>query len=159
MGIGQLYKAVLEEIGNQVITVDLDPNKGDFTSVDMAIGSHGKFDTVHICTPNFTHITIARKVAAISKIVFIEKPGVATADAWQQLVTDYPATRFMMVKNNQFRDEIKNFKRLAGQSETVYLKWINRNRIPSPGSWFTTCLLYTSPSPRDTERSRMPSSA
>jgi predicted dehydrogenase len=138
MGIGQLYKAVLEEIGNQVVTVDLDPDKGDFTSVDMAIGSHGRFDTVHICTPNFTHITIARKVAAISKIVFIEKPGVATSDAWQQLVKDYPATRFMMVKNNQYRDEIKHFRELAEQSSTVYLRWINRNRIPSPGSWFTT---------------------
>ena len=29
----------------------------------------------------------------------------------------------------------------------------------SDGSGSTTCLLYTSPSPRDTERSRMPSSA
>ena len=28
-----------------------------------------------------------------------------------------------------------------------------------PVSLFKTCLLYTSPSPRDTERSRMPSSA
>ena len=29
----------------------------------------------------------------------------------------------------------------------------------SPGNWFHTCLLYTSPSPRDRTRSRMPSSA
>lgn len=137
MGIGQLYKAVLEEIGNEVITVDLNPDKGDFTTVDMAISVHGRFDTVHICTPNFTHITIARKIAAVSKIVFIEKPGVATSDAWQQLVKDYPATRFMMVKNNQFRNEIKRFKSLADQSDTVRVSWNNRNRIPSPGSWFT----------------------
>ena len=27
------------------------------------------------------------------------------------------------------------------------------------GGWFKTCLLYTSPSPRDRTRSRMPSSA
>lgn len=137
MGIGNLYKAVLEEIGNRVITVDLDPNKADYTSVDMAISVHGKFDTVHICTPNFTHMKIARQVAAISKIVFIEKPGVATSDAWAQLVKDYPATRFMMVKNNQFRNEIKRFKNLADQSDTVRVTWNNRNRIPSPGSWFT----------------------
>ena len=137
MGIGNLYKAVLKEIGNTVVTVDLDPNKADYTSVDMAIGVHGKFDTVHICTPNFTHVKIARQVAPISKIVFIEKPGVATSDAWAQLVKDYPATRFMMVKNNQYRKEIKRFKNLADQSDIVRVTWNNKNRIPSPGSWFT----------------------
>lgn len=137
MGIGNLYKAVLEEIGNEVITVDLDPDKADYTSVDMALSVHGKFDTVHICTPNFTHMKIARQVAAISKIVLIEKPGVATSDAWIQLVKDYPATRFMMVKNNQFRPEIERFKNLADQSDVVRVTWNNKNRIPSPGSWFT----------------------
>lgn len=137
MGIGNLYKAVLKEIGNTVVTVDLDPNKADYTSVDMAISVHGKFDTVHICTPNFTHVKIARQVAPISKIVFIEKPGVATSDAWAQLVKDYPATRFMMVKNNQYRKEIKRFKNLADQSDIVRVTWNNKNRIPSPGSWFT----------------------
>ena len=30
---------------------------------------------------------------------------------------------------------------------------------PLAAHWAETCLLYTSPSPRDTERSRMPSSA
>ena len=28
-----------------------------------------------------------------------------------------------------------------------------------PGSWYIDCLLYTSPSPRDRQKSRMPSSA
>ena len=28
-----------------------------------------------------------------------------------------------------------------------------------PNSWYNTCLLYTSPSPRDRQKSRMPSSA
>ena len=31
--------------------------------------------------------------------------------------------------------------------------------IPMSGMWIGTCLLYTSPSPRDRTRSRMPSSA
>ena len=103
MGIGQLYKAVLEEIGNQVVTVDLDPSKGDFTSVDMAIGTHGKFDTVHICTPNFTHLNLALEIAPYADIVFIEKPGVVDKKAWQSLIDVFPSTRFMMVKNNQWR--------------------------------------------------------
>jgi predicted dehydrogenase len=138
MGIGNLYAAVLDELGHGVITVDSDPNKNaDFTSVDDAIKEIRSFDTVHICTPNFTHIKIARKLAACSKIVFIEKPGVATSDAWKQLSIDYPKARIVMVKNNQYRDEIKRFKELAVQSKTVHLKWNNCNRIPSPGSWFT----------------------
>ena len=34
-----------------------------------------------------------------------------------------------------------------------------KNQAPSSNFWFGTCLLYTSPSPRDRQRSRMPSSA
>lgn len=138
MGIGNLYATVLDKLGHGVITVDRDPSKGaDFLTVDEAIKECRLFDTVHICTPNFTHMKIARQLASVSDIVFIEKPGVATSDAWAQLVKDYPTTRFMMVKNNQFRNEIKRFKNLADQSDTVRVTWNNRNRIPSPGSWFT----------------------
>ena len=43
-----------------------------------------------------------------------------------------------MVKNNQYRDTITQFKLLADQSHTVRLVWNNKNRIPNPGSWFTT---------------------
>jgi outer membrane protein OmpA-like peptidoglycan-associated protein len=82
MGIGQLYKTVLEKLGHEVVTVDKDTAKGaDFDSVDSALVVYGLFDTVHICTPNFTHFEIAARVAPHSKIVFIEKPGVATSDS------------------------------------------------------------------------------
>ena len=36
---------------------------------------------------------------------------------------------------------------------------INSLMPPSAEHWFGTCLLYTSPSPRDRQKSRMPSSA
>lgn len=139
LGFGQaVYKPVLIELGYEVITVDMDTSKGaDFSNLDDAIRVHSKFDTVNICTPNFTHIKLARKVAALSKIVFVEKPGVANSEAWKQLCFDYPQTRFMMVKNNQYRD-LKQFKLLADQSHTVRVVWNNKNRIPNPGSWFTT---------------------
>jgi predicted dehydrogenase len=139
MGIGQLYKSVLSTLGHEIVTVDMDASKeADFLTVDDAIKESAVFDTVHICTPNFTHIKIARKVAAVSKIVFIEKPGVATADAWSQLVNDYPATRFMMVKNNMWRDNIAELQQKASVARDVDIEWIRRNCIPSPGSWFTT---------------------
>ena len=140
LGFGQaVYLPVLTQLGYEVVTVDMDTSKGaDFSNLDDAIRVHGNFDTVNICTPNFTHIELARKVATVSKIVFVEKPGVANSEAWRWLCSDYPQTRFMMVKNNQYRDTIAQFKKLAVKSHTVNVVWNNKNRIPNPGSWFTT---------------------
>ena len=139
MGIGQLYKTVLEKLGHEVITVDTDINKGAMLpSIDAAILLHAPFDTVHICTPNFTHFEIAAKVAPVSKIVFIEKPGVATSNTWNMLVTEFKQTRFIMVKNNMWRSNIGELKELASQAKNVKIRWIRKNCIPSPGSWFTT---------------------
>ena len=138
MGIGQLYKTVLTDLGYTVVTVDLDPSKAEYTDVDSALRDHHRFDTVHICTPNFTHVKLARKIASNSSIVFIEKPGVANEEAWQQLVKDYPKTRFMMVKNNMWRDNIEEMRAKLAKSKTINLNWINRNRVPNPGTWFTT---------------------
>jgi predicted dehydrogenase len=139
MGIGQLYKTVLEKLGHEVITVDQDPSKGArFDSIDKAIIHYKTFDTVHICTPNFTHFELAAKVAPYAKIVFIEKPGVATSATWTRLITEFKQTRFIMVKNNMWRSNIAELAELASKSKTVKIRWIRKNCIPSPGSWFTT---------------------
>lgn len=137
LGFGNaVYKPVLEQIGATVITVD--PVKpADFKTVQDAIAVHQYFDTVNICTPNYTHEEIARSVAKNSGIVFVEKPGVIDSKCWFCLVEDFPNTRFMMVKNNQYRTEIGQFKSLADQSDSVNVVWNNKNRIPNPGSWFT----------------------
>jgi predicted dehydrogenase len=138
LGFGNaVYRPVFEKIGSAIITVD--PIKdADFKTVEEAIDKHGHFDTVNICTPNFTHESIARKVADYSDIVFVEKPGVLNSQSWKNLIADFPNTRFMMVKNNQYRQEISEFQSLANQSDKVYVRWNNANRIPNPGSWFTT---------------------
>lgn len=140
MGIGQLYRSVLKELGHTVVTVDSNPKvEADYVDYVAAFMDHEHFDTVHICTPNFTHVNVARHAGRMNAgIVFVEKPGVHDHLGWQAMVDEYPDTRFMMVKNNQYRDEIKQFKELAAQSEVVHITWNNRNRIPSPGSWFTT---------------------
>lgn len=141
MGIGQLYKTVLEELGHEVITVDSNISRmADFPTVESALIFYDKadFDTVHICTPNFTHEIIARKVAPFSKIVFIEKPGVETAVRWESLVTEYPYTRFMMVKNNMWRDNILELQSLSKRSNLIEIDWTNNDRVPNPGTWFTT---------------------
>jgi predicted dehydrogenase len=138
MGIGQLYKDVLTKLGHEVVTVDLDPTKADFTDIKLAISKHSWFETAHICTPNFTHKEIAEQVAPYSKIVFIEKPGVSTSAEWTDLVRKRPFTRFMMVKNNMWRNNIPDLYKLASNAKSVNIQWIRRNCIPSPGSWFTT---------------------
>ena len=139
MGIGELYCSVLEKLGHGVITVDSNPDKkADFLTVEDAIKECRIFDTVHICTPNFTHASIARQVAPYTKIVFIEKPGVSTSSAWSNVLLSNPQTRFMMVKNNMWRDNIKDLKELANKSKKVEITWARKNCIPNPGSWFTT---------------------
>ena len=40
-----------------------------------------------------------------------------------------------------------------------YDLWYNTNELQTIRAWLYTCLLYTSPSPRDATLSRMPSSA
>jgi len=139
MGIGNLYAKVLDELGHGIITVDSDPAKGaSFTSVEDAIKECRMFDTVHICTPNFTHAKLARQVAPHANIVFIEKPGVSTSAAWSNIVLDNPNTRFMMVKNNMWRSNIADLQALANKAKIVNIRWIRKNCVPHPGSWFTT---------------------
>ena len=138
MGIGNLYKDVLTKLGHEVVTVDKDPSKGaDYTDIKLA-SSSGWFDTVHICTPNFTHLEIAEQVAPVARIVFIEKPGVKDSAEWNKLVKYRPFTRFMMVKNNMWRNNIQELRELATKAKTVNIEWTRKNCIPSPGSWFTT---------------------
>ena len=136
MGIGELYMEVLRDLGHEVITVD-NQRMAHYTSVGLALDDHPKFDCTVICTPNHTHEKFAYLVSEHSKIVCIEKPGVRTAHDWQVMVDSCPETKFMMVKNNQYRDELPFFKALSKQSTNVNINWINYNRVPNPGGWFT----------------------
>ena len=138
MGIGALYKKVLTELGHQVITVDRDMNKqAGYYDLDAALVDYGSFDCAVICTPNFTHYSIAQQIAARCKIVFVEKPGVKTASEWNNLVYSNKFTRFMMVKNNQYRSNFATFKNLADNAAVIDLRWVNYDRVPNPGTWFT----------------------
>lgn len=136
LGIGRLYTDVFDSFGILFDTVDLDETKNPtFTDIDQ-VDNH--YTIAIVCTPNHTHEQIARKVAEYSDIVVVEKPGVCSSDKWVELSLDFPKTRFMMAKNNMWRSNIDELKNLATQSERVQLNWINRDRVPFPGSWFTT---------------------
>ncbi len=136
LGFGQaVYRPVLSGLGYDIVTVDLRPG-ADFTSIEDAANVHGNFDVAHICTPNFTHNDLARQAAQHSKIVFVEKPGVANHIEWHDLIKDNDS-RITMVKNNQYRKDIERFKYLVHDSKKIVIRWDSKNRVPNPGSWFT----------------------
>ena len=138
MGIGELYKSVLSSLGYNVVTVDTDPSKDpDYIRVETALEVHGHFDTVNVCTPNFTHKEITEIVAPHADIVFVEKPGFKDSKEWKTVCSSFPDTRIMMVKNNMWRDNILKMKSLAALGQKVNINWIRKNCIPNPGSWFT----------------------
>ena len=138
MGIGELYKSVLSSLGYDVVTVDTDPSKDpDYVRVETALEVHRHFDTVNVCTPNFTHKEITEQVAPHADIVFVEKPGFKDSNEWKTVCSSFPDTRIMMVKNNMWRDNVSEMQSLASQSNRIDINWIRKNCIPNPGSWFT----------------------
>jgi predicted dehydrogenase len=139
LGIGQLYVRVLTQLGHTVFTVDPDQNKqATFTNLKTALLAHPKLDAVFICTPNYTHDSIAQTVAPHSRVVFVEKPGVLNAKRWQTLQLTHPQIKFIMIKNNMWRTWEEEFNIRTEAAEVIHINWINRDRVPAPGSWFTT---------------------
>lgn len=138
LGIGQLYKKVCKDINYLTHTVDINTSlEPDFLSIDHALSEINNVDISIVTVPNYLHYSIAEKVAPHSKIVLVEKPGVKNPAEWLSLCNNFPATRFMMIKNNQYRDNIKQLFALYHKSKNISFNWINENRVPKPGSWFT----------------------
>ena len=138
MGIGQLYKKVSEELNYETYTVDMNKELNpSFTSIDQALANTSDIDVSVISLPNYLHESTARMIANHSKIILIEKPGLKTSKDWQKLVSNFPNTRFMMIKNNQWRDNIAEMKQHYKHCKNVKVVWNNKNRVPKPGTWFT----------------------
>ena len=137
LGFGQLYKKIYESMGAEIITVDADQSTNpNFVELTTAIEAHPEFDTAHICTPNKTHFALAKKLSGHANIVFVEKPGVKSVAQWTALTHD-KQTKYVMTKNNQYRDNIGEMANLGQKMSSIDLNWKNKNRIPSPGTWFT----------------------
>ena len=78
----------------------------------------------------------------------------------------FPTTLWYLERDNRHPDDALNWALNHDESECVERS--NRGGFQSPSrdfsefpylSYLQSCLLYTSPSPRDVEESRMPSSA
>lgn len=135
LSFGNLYVDILKKLGHQVITCDTH-KPANYWNIYDVLSQHKHFDTVHICTPNHTHQAIAELFGDYADLIFVEKPGFSTPDAWQSFQNNYKA-KLIMTKNNMWRDNINEIIAQSQISDFVKINWINKNRIPSPGSWFT----------------------
>ena len=63
------------------------------------------------------------------------------------------------IQNIPNMDGFPNGRRLEDDVTTIELQAVAGVALAAIGLWYDDCLLYTSPSPRDRTRSRMPSSA
>ena len=79
------------------------------------------------------------------------KSGVTTESGGRQNM--FPS------ETRPYIDETVSYDGYPQNAEKVNGRWAMVGFVALIGAYTTTCLLYTSPSPRDRTRSRMPSSA
>lgn len=135
-GIGSnVYLTQLRNLGYKVTTVD-NVNPADYTSIESV---QGTFDIAIICVPNYLHLPFAEYLAPMCKTIFIEKPGLPSADQWNYLCDKFKDTKFLMCKNNLYRDTYGFLDKVDGIDNITSIKinWLNKNRIPNPGYWST----------------------
>ena len=137
-GIGKnVYLPQLQAQGFDVTTCDLYDATADYNNpTDIK----GKFEVGVICTPNFSHELIANHLADKCKVVLVEKPGLPSADMWNALCDENPKTKFVMCKNNMYRNNLGAIQKWKDSEEKplrIEINWLNKNRVPNPGGWST----------------------
>lgn len=137
-GIGRnVYYPQLMNLGFDVTTADLYDERADYQNPNDA---KGKFEVGIVCTPNHSHELIAQQLAKKCKVVLVEKPGLPSADMWSALCEENPKTKFVMCKNNMYRNNLGAVQKWRDSNEKplrIEINWLNKNRVPNPGGWST----------------------
>ena len=137
-GIGSnVYLPQLQNLGFDVTTADLYATEADYQNVTDI---KGKFEVGVCCTPNHSHELIAQQLAKKCKVVLVEKPGLPSADMWSALCEENPKTKFIMCKNNMYRNNLGAIQKWRDSEEKplrIEINWLNKNRVPNPGGWST----------------------
>jgi predicted dehydrogenase len=133
LGIGNLYVGCAEHLNWEVDTVDI--NK-DLNPTFTEIPSTGSYDLGIVCTPNYLHKDTLDKLLPICKQVLVEKPGLESTEVWDTYMDKFPG-RVFMVKNNCFRQLFYSVGLNLPNISHIELNWVNKDRVPKPGSWFT----------------------
>ena len=127
-------------------------------TIDEAF-SNEDIDAYIIASSTATHADLIEKCSEVGKPVFCEKPidlSLKRAESCAELV-EQSGIVCMLGFNRRFDPNMANLKskvdsNVIGSIQSLVIT----SHDPAPPS---ICLLYTSPSPRDRTRSRMPSSA
>ena len=122
-------------------------------------------DVIAIASPDHWHAIQAITAMSAGKDVYVEKPLAATIHEGRQMVNaakkfDRIAQVGLHRRSMKLYQNLKEFmsKDTIGKV-TVSSAFRLNNMYPAGIGKLETCLLYTSPSPRDLSTSRMPSSA
>lgn len=146
LGIGKLYQKILSDKNKYtVVTVDSDPLKNpDYLDLEHCYEDHKDFSLGIVCVPNFLHFTIIDEINKLKlcKSILVEKPGGNDPEKWKYYFEREHYSNLFMVKNNVYRTNFgtihaninKNFNNL----KAININWVNADRVPHPGSWFTT---------------------
>jgi predicted dehydrogenase len=137
LGIGSMYREILKN-SYKIETIDFDSSKNPtFTSIaEFKEKRYGtKYDLIIICTPNFLHKEHFLLLREYGRRFVVEKPGFKNTKEFQELYNK--EKNIFIMKNNYYRDEIINLKPYMKNTKKVSINWINENRIPQPGGWFT----------------------
>ena len=115
-------------------------------------------DAVSICVPTQYHFPVAYEVLQKGIHMLIEKPICLTAGDAHELIRSISDGLVVGVGHiERFNPIVNEIKRILKNPLYIEMKRHNPASARIEGS--SVCLLYTSPSPRDRTRSRMPSSA
>lgn len=129
-----MYVEQCKLLGHVVQTFDKDPLKhADYWHADQL---RKKFwDMVIVATPNYTHEEYIRSLCKQTPIMLVEKPGLENPLQWVRIRDEIKPCKLIMVKNNLYRDFTEVKTRLP--ATRIDILWVNKNRVPQPGRWFT----------------------
>lgn len=138
-GIGKnVYHPQLEQLGYDIDIVDPIDFMAEYSTVND-VPKHNRYEVAVICCPNVHHLNAVLELSDVCNNILVEKPGLANTLAWRNTIKRFPNHRIAMVKNNLYRKNIEKFESLVNIEDVakIEINWLNKDRIPNPGGWFT----------------------
>jgi predicted dehydrogenase len=119
------------------------PEPRVFDSLAAMAGALGsQIDAVSICTPNLSHVELAREALAAGWHVLLEKPmGTVVTDVEELVsIAERSGKMLMIGQSHRYRDDVEAIKRFidAGDLGAIYFaKTRILRRRGTPSGWFT----------------------
>ena len=158
----RLAFAVAAHLEPEILVVDEVLAVGDAEFQKKAIGKMQDVSSGGGRTVLFVSHNMAAVQNLCTKGILLENGGLILYDSTSVVINQYLNANVGI--NQESVIDLSKAKRSNGKLKVIKKIWIENNngeitKSILMGEEFTICLLYTSPSPRDRTRSRMPSSA